>query len=204
MFKLIGLISAAVIILALFGGYFALRTRQAQLTASESRHNLSEETAATAAAAAAAPIKLRVFENEAYLKNSQVVLGGTLENISAEGLTGLTVTIRLMNRNTDAEDLKTVTPAPADLAPGARASYSLTVPSGKWSGAKVVRVASASSENSANSEADVAFQSSRGNLRPREQQPAAQVRTVIVNRPPRPKGKGEEFLNTPDNPVIIK
>jgi hypothetical protein len=46
----------------------------------------------------------------------------------------------------------------------------------------------------------VAFKSAVGARRPAERLPQGSPKVVVV---PRPKPKGEEFINTPDNPTRI-
>jgi len=108
----------------------------------------------------------------------------------------LSVTLKLMRRG-GGEELKTIPLTPSALAPGEQASYTLRVPAGAWSNAKAVRVGSLAD--------DIAyeFKSSRGKERPREVLQTPAQRTIIVQRP-KSRQRGEEFLNTPDNPVIIK
>ena len=189
MFKLLGFLSAALLVATLFGGYFVMRNRQVRQVVPDSHQQTSN--------AKMEAIKFRVFEDEAYLKKSQAVIGGTVENVSDQPLTQLAVTIKLHSKGGQHDELKIVALEPSTLEAGARAAYQLMVPTDKWKGAKVVGVINASTQS------QYAFQSSRGNLRPSEQIVPRQARTIIVERPA-PRKKGEEFLNTPDNPVIIK
>ncbi len=190
MFKFTGLIVAALLIGTLFGGYFMLRHKQAQQIA------LATPLREATRARATTPPQVNVFEDAAFLRRSEAVIGGSVENVSDTPLPQLTLTIKLLARDGQREELKTVKVTSADLAPGARASYSVTVPEGVWSGAKVVRVASDGGQ------IEIPFKSLPGKERPREK-PTTTARTIIVERPAKPK-RGEEFLNTPDTPVIIK
>lgn len=187
MFKGIAIICSVLLIIALAGGYFVLRRSQTQQFHSSARQSPTP---------VAEPAKIQVYEDEVFLRKSEAVIGGTIENISAESLAQLQVTIKLQRRNGE-EELKTVPLSSAELTPGARATYALRVPSGSWDSVKVVAVAPPEAE------VTYSFKSKRGKERPAEPPPAGVQRTVIVERP-RPRPKGEEFINTPDNPVIIR
>lgn len=187
MFKGIGILCSGLLILALAGGYFVLRRNQTQQFPTLARQSpvpVSE------------PAKIQVYEDEVFLRKSEAVIGGTIENISNESLAQLQVTIKLQRR-TGQEELKTVPLSAPDLAPGARATYALRVPSSSWDTAKVVAVAPSDTDITLN------FKSKRGKERPAEPPPASVQRTIIVERA-KPRPKGEEFINTPDNPVIIR
>jgi hypothetical protein len=188
MFKGIGILSSVLLIAALAGGYFVLRRTQTQHFQSSVRQ---------APAPAIEPAKLQVYEDEVFLKKSEAVIGGTIENISNESLGRLQVTIKLQRRD-GREELKTVPLLGVkDLAPGARGNYSLRIPTGLWDNAKVVSVAPPDTNNT------YSFKSKPGKERPAEPPPATIQRTVIIERT-KPRPKGEEFINTPDNPVIIR
>lgn len=187
MFKGIGIICSTFLIIALAGGYFVLRQKQKQQLVTQDRQIIVPPSE---------PAKIQVFEDEVFLKKSEAVIGGTIENISKEPFGQLQVMIKLLRRNGD-EELRPVVLSSTNLAPGARANYSLRVPTGKWDSAKVVAVAPLDTNISYN------FKSMRGKERPTEAPPVSVQRTIIVERP-KPRGKGEEFFNSPDNPVIIR
>lgn len=191
MFKVIGVICAALIVASIFGGYFLLRSRNAAATSSPAAQT-SEPQRPTRD-----QIKLQVLEDEAFLRRSDAVIGGTIRNVSNQKLSQLSLTIKLQGRDGRTEELRTIAASPKDLEPQASATYSLAVPSSKWSGAKVVAVAADGNPN------PEPFMSMRGKLRPREAPPAPVVRTITVERP-KPRGKGEEFLNTPETAVPIR
>jgi len=188
MFKGIGIIFSVLLIVVLAGGYFALRQNQTQHFQPSVRQTPTPVNE---------PVKLQVYEDEVFLKKSEAVIGGTIENISNESLARLQVTIKLQRRNGQ-EELKTVPLlGVTDLAPRARGNYSLRIPTGLWDSAKVVSVAPFDANITYN------FKSKPGRERPAEPPPASIQRTVIVERT-KPRPKGEEFINTPDNPVIIR
>jgi hypothetical protein len=83
---------------------------------------------------------------------------------------------------------------PSDLAPGEEGRYTLSLPSSEWSGARVLNL------NSGRRTEAIAFKSALGARRPPERLPQGSPKVVVV---PRPKPKGEEFLNTPDDPIRI-
>lgn len=187
MFKIVGIISAALAICLIFGGYFVLRHRSAAATA---------QPAAAPRVEAREPIKLQVFEDEAYLRRADAIIGGTVHNVSNEKLSGLSLTIKLQGRDGRTEETRTVAATPANLSPQEKATYSLAVPSAKWSSAKVVAIA-------ADGSTLVAFQSTRGKARPREAPPAPIVRSAPAERSKASK-KDDGFLNTPDTPITIR
>lgn len=138
--------------------------------------------------------KVQVFEDEALLKGSQAVVGGTVVNTTGETLEDLSVELELRSRKDQATEKRTLPLDPARLAPGEKGRYSLTLPSQLWSGSRLVRLRSAAQGE------DIPYTSQVGVRRPPERIPES--RTKIVNVP-RPRSKGDDFINTPDNPERI-
>lgn len=190
MFKIIGIVCAALMVTSIFGGYFLLRSRHAAAPPADARAGETEH-------AARGQAKLHVLEDEAFLRRSDAVIGGTIRNVSNQKLSKLLLTIKLQSRDGRTEELRTIAASPKDLEPHASATYSVAVPSAKWSGAKVVAVTADADSTSQ------PFLSMRGKPRPREAPPAPVVRATTVERP-KPIRRGEEFLNTPDTAVPIR
>lgn len=147
------------------------------------------------AAKIAAPPEAQIFEDEARLRGSQAIISGTILNISDQRLEALSLDMELKRRNNpQATERRKISVAPADLAPGEQGRYSLSLPSSEWSGARVLNL------NSEKRAETIAFKSAVGARRPPERPPVGNPKAVAV---PRPKPKGEEFINTPDTPIRI-
>jgi hypothetical protein len=171
---------------ALLIGYRLLRTRQ-----------LERVRAAQPAAQApkiVGPPEAQIFEDEARLKGSDALITGRIRNISDKKLEDLTVEMELKRRTAQATERRQVNVEPASLEPGAEGRYALSLRSSEWSGARVVNL------NSAKRAETIAFKSTVGERRAPERLPQGSPKIVVV---PRPRPKGEEFINTPDNPTRI-
>jgi hypothetical protein len=178
---------ALAVAVALLVGYRHLRARQlAGVRAAQQTEHVSKPPA---------PLEAQIFEDEARLKGSQAVVSGTIRNISERSLEGLSLEMELKRRdNPQAAERRKVNIDPADLAPGEEGRYSLSLPSSEWSGARVLNLNSV-----ARAEA-IAFKSAVGARRPPERLPQGSPKVTVV---PRPQPKGEEFINTPDDPVRV-
>lgn len=137
---------------------------------------------------------LNVLENEAMLRGSQAVIGGTVQNISGQKFENLVIDLELIRRDDGGKTVKQAQITPASLSPGAEGKYSLTISNHEWSGSKILRIRSG-----VDADEDVAFTSQPGAKRPPERTPEG--KTIVVQRP---KQKGEEFINTPDNPDPVR
>lgn len=179
---IISVLSAIAISAAIFFGYMALRRKHATQTASLD--------APTQSSKEATPAQLQIFEDDAMLKGSQATLGGTVKNISGNSFTNLSVEIELKRRSDGSKELRSVSVDPKNLGPDGEGKYSFTIQPHDYSNAMLVRVKSGNSS-------EVAFKTAQGARRPPERVPA---QTIIVNRP---RSKGDDFLNSPDNPVRV-
>lgn len=137
--------------------------------------------------------RLKIVEDEPTLRGGQSVIGGDVLNVSDEKLENVSLSLELTRRGGGGKEVREVGVAPSTLAPGAEGRYSLTVSNREWAASKIVAV------RSSDEPAGVAFVTEPGARRPPERLPEG-VKTVVV-RKPRPKG--EEFLNSPDNPEKI-
>jgi hypothetical protein len=171
---------------ALLVGYRFLRARQLE------RVRAAQQ--ATQAAKIVAPPEAQIFEDEARLKGSDALITGTIRNISDKKLEELTVEMELKRRTAQATERRQISVEPDSLDPGAEGRYTLSLRSSEWSGARVVSL------NSARRPETIAFKSAVGARRQPERLPQGSPKIVVV---PRPKTKGEEFINTPDNPTRI-
>jgi hypothetical protein len=180
----IAVLAALVVTVSLFAGYMLLRKRHAE--------QVKAETPPETVKPAPSPV-IQVFVDDAMLKGSETLLGGTLLNISPDNLTDLSVELELKRRKDGTSEVRTVSVAPKDLTPEQQGRYALQVFSRDYSGARFLRIKSGSQST------EVPFKTVPGAQRPPERIPQ---KTVIVNRPsPRPKDGG--FINTPDNPTKV-
>jgi hypothetical protein len=120
------------------------------------------------------------------LEGDQTVIGGTVKNISSEGLSGLSLDLELKRRKDRSTQSTAVQVSPAQLAPQQEGHYSLRLRSADYSSARLVGL-------TANSVL-LAYVTSPGKKRPPEK---LEGKTIIVSRPGPAKG---EFINTPDSP----
>jgi hypothetical protein len=141
------------------------------------------------------PAEIQAFENEPVPKGSVAVISGTLRNISPEDLTGLSVEIELRRRDDGALEQIELPVEPRDLAASAEGRYATMIPARVYSGVRLSRIKSAARAT------DITFKSAPGERRPLEPPPSP--KTIIVNRPSASRKKGDEFLNTPDNPARL-
>jgi len=186
------LIAAVICALAITGGLFAgymyLRRRHAE-------NELARQQAqAPPASKPTGPPLLQVYEDDALIKGSQALIGGTIVNISAESLTDLTVELELHQRKGGNKETRSLPVTPKDLTPQQQGRYTLTVLSRDYSYARLVRIKSSARAT------DIVFKSAQGAQRPPE--PPPQSKTVMVPRPTPRKGE-EEFINTPDKPAKV-
>lgn len=186
--KIGAILCALAVAVALLVGYRSLRARQlARVRAAQQAETVSK---------VAAPPEAQIFEDEARLKGSQAVITGTIRNISDKKLEALSLEMELKRRgNTQDAERRKVNVEPADLAPGEEGRYTLSLLSSEWSGARVLNL------NSGRRTEAIAFKSALGARRPPERLPQGSPKVVVVPRPRPPKG--EEFINTPDNPTRI-
>jgi uncharacterized membrane protein YciS (DUF1049 family) len=182
--KLIAIMVAAGLVIALFFGFLFLRRRhEAQLTAAR----LDAQTKVRPS-----PPQAQIFQDEIKLKGSEAVVGGSVRNISNVSLEDLTVEIELKRRNSQDVESRTIAPSPGSLLPGEVSKFSMQISPTEWSGAQVVRLRSGTLKT------DVPFKPELGARRPPEKTPAGKV---IIEQ--RPRHKGDEFINTPDTPIRI-
>lgn len=183
----LGAVACAVAVTgALLAGYFLLQHSQKQ------RALVAQQAAQ--AAKKTAPVEAQVLEDEARLQGGAAVIGGVVRNVSNTRLADVSVEVQLIPRVGENLQLQQVKLEPANLNPGEEGRYTLTVPSRQWSATRLVRVLSAARNQ------EIAFRSQIGERRPLESPPQGS-KVVVVQKP---KSKGDDFLNTPDNPIPIR
>jgi len=176
---LIGVLCAVLLTGAVLGGYVALRKR----------HERQVAAAAEAEVKRKAP-RVEVFVDDALVNGKTTTLGGIVHNISTENLQNIAVELQLRRRVGAGLDTRVVQPEMTDLAPDERAHYSIQVATDDYISATFSRVVSGSDRSA------IPFRALPGNPRPPMDAPAS--KTIIVDK--RNPGKGDEFINTPNNP----
>ena len=135
-----------------------------------------------------------IFVDDAMLAKPYAVIGGTVENVGGERLENLSVEIELRRRDGGSTERREVAVAPCDLDPGKQGKYSLKVLTDEGASSRVVSLRGGAARR------EVAFKTQPGAKRPPEK---IGGNVVIVKTPSRKKANGEEFINTPDNPVRV-
>jgi hypothetical protein len=182
--KLIAAISAVVITVLVLVGYAYLRKRHA------------ENTASSLAAAYPSPEprqspKALITVDEALLKGGTTTIGGSVKNTSSEPLGPLSVEVELKRRKDAGAEVKHVALEPRQLEPQQEGRYSLQLKAQDYASARVTALRSGSDSTA------VPFTTAQGQKRPPE---ILDSKTVLVDKP---KSKGGEFLNSPDNPARV-
>ncbi|PYS37500.1 MAG: hypothetical protein DMF71_18450 [Acidobacteria bacterium] len=177
---LAGLICALLLTGLLLGGYLYLQKRH------------QREMAPLETTAGKAAPRIEVFVDEATLDGKQTVLGGTIHNISNQPVERVAVELELRKRAGGGLETMVVAPEQALLGPDASVRYSVTLPVSDYSSARLFRVMAGEGRQ------DVPFKALPGAARP--PMPVIVSKTIIVRRP---APKGEEFINTPDNPARV-
>src|SRR5687768_8180251 len=161
----LGLLCAVLLSATVFGGYMYLRKRHANDTA-------ARVLAETPPAKPIVPAKAQIFVDDAMPKGGQAVIGGTVENISGEQLSGLSVEIELRKRKDGATEIKEISLDPRDVGPGQNGRYSFTIVTRDYSSARVLGLKSSTLQ------AQVPFKTLPGADRPLEKTPDG--KTIVV------------------------
>ena len=138
---------------------------------------------------------VQIFVDEAILRKPYAILGGTLKNLSMDKLENLFVELELIRRTDGSAERREVKVEPGEIAPGDSGKYSIKVLSNEWSGSRIIRLQSTSESR------EIVFKTSPGARRPPEK--ITPVTRVVNEGRPRTTSKGEEFINSPDNPVAV-
>jgi len=176
---LVGLLCALIIAGIVLGGYLFLRKR----------HERQLAAAAEVERQKKAP-KVEVAVDDAMVNGKTTILGGTVHNISSESLHNVAVQLQLRKRVGSGVESRVVIPESTELAPDAKARYSIQVATQDYISATFLGVVAGDNR------ADIPFKAFPGAARPPMDVPPS--KTIIVQKP-RPKN-GEEFINTPNTP----
>lgn len=183
--KAIALVCALLLTGGLIGGYLFLRwknERNAALNQPKTEQKVVVNSLAN------------ILVDEPVPKGSQAILGGTIVNTSNKNLDSLSIELELTKRNSEGVEKKVLSIEPKNLAPGQSGRYSFTFLSKEFKAVRITRLLSVGSS-------EIAFKQTEGAKRPLEK-PRPQQVTVVVEKS-KPK-KGEDFINTPDTPMVIK
>lgn len=187
-FTILAVVLALAVTAGLLFGFMYLRKRYAAQHPSAAAPAQPQQKSVKSAL----PVQAQIFEDEAMLKGSQALIGGTVQNVSQETLQGLTVEIELTRRQDGGSERRSLSIQPADLAPGGQGKYSMLVPR-TYSLARVVRVQTGERAT------EIGFKTAPGEKRPLEGPPP--TKTVIVQKPS--STKDGDFINTADNPSRV-
>ena len=175
---LVGIICALVVTGMLLGGFLWLKKRhERQVAAALAVENQKK-----------AP-KVEVFVDENIVEGKKALLGGTIHNISNETLRGIAVELQLRRRVGAGVETRLVVPESSDLAPDARTRYSLELAAPNYSSSTFLRVVTGENREA------IVFKVLPGAARPPMDPPGS--KTVVVKRP---AAKGDEFINSQNNP----
>ncbi len=187
---LFSIIFALAFVCGLFYAYLYLRNRHvAQLPLASKASVKIVKTVLTTATPQA-----QIAQDETWAKNGQAIIGGAIRNISHNKLNDLSLEVEMKRRANGQTEKIDVEVVPKNLEPEGQGKFSLRVPSGEYSGLRILRLRDGANSN-------IAFSSVPGTPRPLERAPAAKV--IIIQRPA-PRTRGDEFLNTPENPEVIR
>lgn len=184
--KAVGLLCALLLTGGLIGGYLYLRWRNERQAALNQPK--VEQTKPVA------NVLANILVDEPIPKGAQAILGGTIVNTSDKPLSSLSIEMEFTKRDGEGVEKKVLSIEPKDLSPGQSGRYSFTFLSKEFKSVKITRLLSV--DNS-----EIAFKQSAGAKRPLEKPKPPQV--TIVYEKPKPK-KGEDFINTPDTPMVVK
>ncbi|MCP9493698.1 MAG: hypothetical protein MSG64_04490 [Pyrinomonadaceae bacterium MAG19_C2-C3] len=182
MTKAISIIVALLTVFGLASGFMYLRSKF-----------IPPATTIENRATAPRPLKIQIAEDELFLRKGQVVIGGTVRNISPDTLENLSLILELKNKSGQSE-ARAIRLEPTTLIPAAETRYSLLLPAGSLSSVRVVQVNQG--------ELGINFKTTDGNARPLET-PPPNKKTIVVERAPRSKA-ADDFINTPDNPYTLR
>lgn len=182
--KLVAAVAALAITVVVFVGYATLKRRHAEKTAASIRASQPKTEPK-------APTKAVILVDDALLKAGTTTLAGTVKNISSEQLGPLSVELELKKRVGGGVETRVVGLQPDRLGPQEEGRYKLQLKAQDYGSARVVALKSGSDS------ALIGYTTTHGQKRPAER---LESKTVLVDKP---KSKGGEFLNTPDDPARV-
>lgn len=185
--KLIAAICAIAVTAIVIAGYTYLRRRHTQQVKAQAA---AEAQAEIDPNLPKGPAKAHILVDEALLKGGQTTIGGTVQNISNEKLSGLSVGLELRRRQDATLEQISAPIEPPELEPQQEGRYMVRVPAADYSSVRLINLRTGNSSL-------IAYTTGPGQKRPLEK---IEPKVVVV---PRPRGKSGEFLNSPDNPARV-
>ena len=184
--KLVAIVCALLLTGGVIFGYFYIRWKH-------ERESLQYQPQVTEAKPAPSPLA-NILVDEPIPKGAQTILGGTVTNTSQQNFKSLSVELELTKRKDNTVEKRNITIEPNELAPGQSGHYSLTIISNEFKQVKISKL-------SGDGNTEIPFKQGQGAKRPLEKPSPPKVKVVVV----KPQHKsGEDFINSPDNPVVIK
>ena len=181
--KLLGAILALAITALVFIGYTYLRNKHAR--------EVAETIPPSVASEPKGPPQALILIDDALLQGGKAVLGGTVRNISAQKLGSLVVELELKRRKDGGAENKLVSLEPGQLEPQQEGRYSLHLKTQDYGSARIIAL------RADGGSLPLPYTTASGQKRPLERTAS---KTITVDRRP---AKGEEFLNSPDNPARV-
>jgi hypothetical protein len=185
--KLLAGACALAVAAILVAGYLYLRKRHAMQHAA-----VPTPVQNASVTAPKGPPKLHVLLDDPMLKGSETLIGGTVKNISQEELSNVTVELELRRRKDGNVEQKSLLLEPSLLRPDEEGRYSIKLLAQEYGGVRLLGLRSGPDL------ALLAYTSGPGLKRPLER---TESKTIVVQRP---ASKGDEFINTPDNPGRVR
>ena len=182
--KVVAALSALIITALVLTGYTLLRKRHAQDSGS-----LSLSSPASPAEPAKPP-KALIIVDEALLQGGTSTLGGIVKNTSAEKLEALAIELELKRRKDGVLEKKLVLVDPVLLESQQEGRYLLEIKAQDYSYARLVGLRAGPNS------LPLPYTTAQGQKRPPER---LEPKTIVVGKP----GKGDGFLNSPDNPARV-
>jgi hypothetical protein len=146
---------------------------------------------------AEAQVEANILVDEPRLAKPYAVIGGTVQNIGARRLSGLSIRIELRRREDNSTERREAAVEPSELAPGQQGKFALKVTPDEWRSSSVVGLLEGEPAR------EVAFRTMPGAKRPPERVPKEVINIGTPAGRPKPKSGSDEFINTPDTPIKV-
>lgn len=183
--KILGAVLALACTAGVFVGYTYLRNKHAQEAA-------ATLAAQTITAEPKGPPQALITIDDAMARAGKTVLGGTVKNTSNQKLGPLTIELELKRRKDAGIDKRSITLEPSEIEPQQEARYSVELQTQEYSSARVVALKADGAAQ------PLPYATAQGRKRPLER---TESKTITVDK--RQPSKGDEFLNSADNPARI-
>ena len=182
----IAVIAALILTGTVLGGYLYLQKKHQDA-------ETQKQLAANPPVIAPPKPLVQVTQDEARIKGSSALVNGSVQNISDQSYSNVQVEFELTRRSDGGLETRQVPLVQSALSPGQVSPYSTTL-SKEYRTLRVSRVVADGGK------VELPFHAVVGSKRPLEGPPA--TKNIVVNRVTHPKG--EEFINTADNPAKVQ